>query len=80
MAAESRASKVPPHEFREDTTIPPDWTGRRTCRCGLVGEAGDQHHPVDAGPLPSTVLPPTPEPARELDTRRLGERPEEEAA
>lgn len=80
MSAEPRKSNVPPHRFDEDTDLPPDWTGRRTCRCGLVGEPGDQHHPVDADPLSTTVLPPTPEPARELDTRRLGEREEEEAA
>jgi hypothetical protein len=80
MSAEPRPTKVPPHAFDEDPNVPPDWTGRRTCRCHLIGEAGDQHHPVDAEPLSSTLLPPTPEPAREIDTRRLGERPDEEAA
>lgn len=79
MSAEPRKSKVPPHRFDEDPNIPPDWTSRRTCRCGLVGEPGDQHHPVDADPLSSTLLPPVPAAARELDTRRLGE-PREDAA
>jgi hypothetical protein len=79
MSAEPRPSKVPPHAFDEDATVPADFHGRRTCRCGLVGKSGDQHHPVDAEPLSSTVLPPVPAAAREFDTRRLGER-EEEAA
>lgn len=73
MSAEPRPSKVPPHRFVEDTTIPPDHTRRSWCRCGLPGEEGDERHPVDADPLPGTVLPPVPAGAREFDTRRLGE-------
>jgi hypothetical protein len=32
--------------FTPDTDIPPDHNGRRTCRCGLLGEPGDAHHTV----------------------------------
>ncbi len=35
--------------FQPDTDLPPDHQGRRTCRCGLLGEAGDAHHP-ETGP------------------------------
>lgn len=45
---------VPPHPFVADPDVPPDpldRTGRRACRCGLLGEPGDAHHtlppPVD---------------------------------
>lgn len=79
MASEPKPSKVPPHEFDEDTTVPPDHLGRRFCRCGLQGHDGDERHPTGAQPLVSTTLPPTPEPAREFDTRRLGERQDEAA-
>lgn len=37
-------SKLPPHLFVVDPDIPADHNGRRTCRCSLVGEAGDAHH------------------------------------
>jgi hypothetical protein len=32
------------HPFVPDPDLPPDMTGRRVCRCGLVGEPGDAHH------------------------------------
>jgi hypothetical protein len=32
--------------FTPDPGIPPDHNGRRTCRCGLTGVAGDPHHTV----------------------------------
>lgn len=38
---------VPPHPFVADPDVPPDpldRTGRRVCRCGLLGEPGDAHH------------------------------------
>jgi hypothetical protein len=34
--------------FRADPGLPPDHNGRLTCCCGLVGEAGDAHHPETA--------------------------------
>lgn len=34
--------------FRADPDLPPDHNGRLTCCCGLVGEAGDAHHPETA--------------------------------
>lgn len=73
-----RPSKRSPHAFHEDTTIPPDHAGRRWCVCGLPGEQGDARHPDDAPPL-TGALPPTPEDARDLDNRRLGERTENAA-
>lgn len=31
--------------FTPDPDLPADpYDGRRTCRCGLLGEAGDAHH------------------------------------
>lgn len=30
--------------FTPDPDLPADHQGRRTCRCGLLGEAGDAHH------------------------------------
>ena len=36
-------SKVQPHPFTP-SDLPPDVNGRKPCRCGLVGEAGDAHH------------------------------------
>lgn len=70
---EPRKSNVTPHSFEADPDMPPDHNGRRWCRCGLPGSPGDDRHPFDAQPL-TAALPPTPEPAREIDTRRLGER------
>jgi hypothetical protein len=49
--------------FTPDTDIPPDHNGRRTCRCGLPGAAGDAHHTV-------------PEPAEDGRMRAAGERSE----
>jgi hypothetical protein len=31
--------------FTPDLTMPATHKGLRTCRCGLVGEPGDAHHP-----------------------------------
>jgi hypothetical protein len=36
--------------FTPDPGIPPDHNGRRTCRCGLTGQAGDAHHTVPDAP------------------------------
>jgi hypothetical protein len=33
-----------PHLFVADPDVPPDQSGRATCRCQLVGEPGDAHH------------------------------------
>jgi hypothetical protein len=71
--AEPRKSKVVAHVFDQDPDVPADHSGRRWCRCGLPGVAGDDRHPVDAAPLCGD-LPATPDPAREIDNRRLGER------
>lgn len=70
----ARESKVPPHRFDEDLDLSRDLTGRRWCRCGLPGGPGDDRHPVDAPALPDVLHPPVPLPAREYDSRRLGER------
>ena len=32
--------------FTPDPDLPADHQGRRTCRCGLLGEPGDAHHTV----------------------------------
>jgi hypothetical protein len=34
--------------FQPDRGLPPDHNGRLTCRCGLVGEPNDAHHPETA--------------------------------
>lgn len=65
-------TKVAPHDFNPDPTVPADYTGQRYCRhCHLAGKPGDPRHPHGA-------LPPTPEPAdddaRTLQDRVLGER------
>lgn len=37
--------------FQPDPDLPADHRGLSTCRCGLVGEAGDAHHtPADDVP------------------------------
>jgi hypothetical protein len=41
---------MPPHLFREDTTLPPAQDGKKVCRCGLVGEPGDAHHTMPDAP------------------------------
>jgi hypothetical protein len=46
--------------FTPDPGIPPDHNGRRTCRCGLTGVAGDPHHTV-------------PEPVDDARSRAAGE-------
>jgi hypothetical protein len=51
--------------FRADPAIPPDHNGRRTCRCGLLGEAGDAHHTL-------------PEPELDVQQLRAGENGDEE--
>jgi hypothetical protein len=35
---------IPAHLFVADPDVPPDQSGRATCRCQLVGEPGDAHH------------------------------------
>jgi hypothetical protein len=37
-------SKVRPHPFRRDLSVPPDQHGRVTCMCGLVDIPGDPRH------------------------------------
>lgn len=38
-------SKVKPHLFVPDATVPPDQNGRGACAtCHLIGEPGDAHH------------------------------------
>jgi hypothetical protein len=49
--------------FTPDPDLPADHQGRRTCRCGLTGEAGDAHHTP-------------PEPADDVQRRAAGERTE----
>jgi len=77
---EPRPSRVPPHAFEDEdksgTALPRDFHSQRYCgRCGLPGKPGDERHPAGALPLPrSFPLPPTPDDAREVDARRLGER------
>lgn len=46
----SRAkTKVVPHVFVTDPSVPPDQKGRGACvRCHLVGEAGYAHHDMPA--------------------------------
>lgn len=57
-------SHVTPHPFVADPDLPADpYDGRRTCRCGLLGEPGDAHH---------TVPPPT----EDGQMRAAGERNE----
>jgi hypothetical protein len=55
--------RVRPHIFAPDPDIPPDHNGRRTCRCGLHGQAGDAHHTV-------------PDVAVDVQQRAAGERSE----
>lgn len=45
-------SKVRPHLFVADPTVPPDTNGRGACvTCHLIGQPGDAHHalpdPID---------------------------------
>lgn len=73
--AKSAPSRVRPHQYDPDATVPADHNGRQWCRwCHLPGESGDERHPVDA----ASPLPPTPPEARTLDLRRLGEREDDE--
>lgn len=44
-------SRVRPHLFVPDPTVPADQNGRQVCRCGLLGEAGDAHHTLPSVPL-----------------------------
>jgi hypothetical protein len=55
-----------PHVFVEDPDTPADFKGRRFCRCALP-EDDALHIP------PDEFYEPTPEPAREIDDRRMGE-------
>ena len=48
------------HAFERDESTPPDFNGRLFCRCGLVGEPGDQRHPHDAPRLSERLFPPVP--------------------
>jgi len=49
--------------FQPDDDLPADHQGRRTCRCGLLGEPGDAHHTV-------------PEPEADARSAAAGERSE----
>jgi hypothetical protein len=40
-----------PHLFVADPDVPPDQSGRATCRCQLVGEPGDAHHTLPDAPV-----------------------------
>jgi hypothetical protein len=42
--------RVRPHVFTPDPDLGVDHNGRRTCRCGLPGQAGDAHHTVPDAP------------------------------
>ncbi len=42
--------------FQPDPTIPPDQSGRATCRCQLVGEPGDAHHTLLDTPVRDVQL------------------------
>lgn len=57
-------TKVTPHPFVADLTVPADpldKTGRRVCsRCHLVGRAGDAHHAM-------------PDPVPDVQSRAAGE-------
>lgn len=44
-------SKVTPHPFRRDASLPADQDGRGVCAvCHLVGVPGDAHHTLPDGP------------------------------
>jgi hypothetical protein len=68
-----------PHVFVEDPDVPPDHKGRRFCRA--VVNSTDGSGPLrcafpepDAAHIPAEEFyEPTPEPAREIDDRRMGE-------
>lgn len=66
MAIKRPVPQPPRHPLLEDGDIPADHRGRRRCRrCGVLGEPGDQRH--------SDEFPETPEAAKEIDERILGE-------
>lgn len=47
----SHDGRPSPHPFSEDPDTPGDpISGKRVCRCGLVGRPGDAHHNLPAGP------------------------------
>jgi hypothetical protein len=56
-------SRVRPHTFRRDPSVPPDQDGRVTCMCGLIDIPDDRRH----------TLPPAVEDGR---SRAAGERSE----
>lgn len=65
-----------PHAFDAAADEPADWFGRRACSaCGKPGTVGDVQHPH--GALPMGTPPPSPPGAAELDSRILGERPDD---
>lgn len=50
-------SKVPPHLFVADASLPADQDGRGVCAvCHLVGVAGDAHHTLPDVPEQADVL------------------------
>lgn len=49
--------------FTPDPNVPPDQNGRLTCRCALVGKAGDSHHTA-------------PEPVEDVQSLAAGEKEE----
>jgi hypothetical protein len=62
-----RGTRVQPHPFDPDPSIPVDHAGRAYCRrCRCAGTPGDARHPVDR-------LEPIPADVRELEARILGE-------
>lgn len=47
----SHDGRPAPHPFAEDPDTPGDpVSGKRVCRCGLVGRPGDAHHNLPAVP------------------------------
>jgi hypothetical protein len=65
------------HDLDPDPELREDFSGRKVCRaCGLMGKPGDARHRMRPAPRPRVPAgpPPTPDAARELDARILGER------
>jgi len=65
MTRDPAAHRVCGGIFTPDPDLPADHQGRRTCRCGLVGEPGDAHHTV-------------PEPEADARSAAAGDTQEEE--
>lgn len=44
-------SRVKPHTFRRDPSVPPDKAGRVTCMCGLIDIPDDPRHTLPDAPV-----------------------------